>query len=338
MPRRGVHSRIHEEASKAEEEGDVPACWICLGEERRDAQLGALRSPCACRGSVGYVHERCLQEWVQTRARVADTPGLPSCPTCKQRYTGDLLLLLAASSALQLQLDLPCSAESRLITELQSRKMNKEANALLRRRMRWNVLVADDLHPETLQGFCNVASALQELKQLDAAAVLLRRVLKCSEKLLACSGCFRDRSSLLLGRNRLRRKAASHLSPAAAEWEIEEEMQILESERRCVVAIVQDAADALTEVLRSQGRADDAEKQLLRKKAIIRKVWFITLAESQNVLLPLLTFMVGVVISCVLFAVGWGVARQLLLAAVLALFGRRCWTLYHQVDAVGAFD
>lgn len=250
------------------------------------------------------MHERCLQEWVQTRARTSETPGLPSCPTCKEPYRGDLLLLLAASSALQMQLDLPSSAESRLITELQNRKMNREANALLRRRMKWNVLVADELHPDTLQGFCNVASAMRELKQLDAAAVLLRRVLKNAERLLGGSRHLGSWYSLLLGLTQPRQGRAVHLAPAAADWEIEAEVEMLENERRCVLAIALDAADALADLLTKQGRLEEAERQLSRKKALTRKAVFIALADARPLILLLLLFLLGVLLSCALLAVG----------------------------------
>lgn len=271
------------------EEDEEPSCWICLGQERRDAQLGALRSPCACRGSVGHVHERCLQEWVQTHARTSELPGRPSCPTCKQPYRGDLLLFLAASSALQMRLDLPPSAESRLITELQNRKMNREANALLRRRMKWNVLVADELHPDTLQGFYNVASAMRELKQLDAAAVLFRRVLKSAERLQFKS------AEWLVGGRRHRRDSSMRLdigalllTPAAAEWEIEEaEAAIFEHERALAIAV--DAADALADLLKKHGRLEEAERQHSRKIALRCNALTLRLAWAEP--RPLLRFL-----------------------------------------------
>ncbi|XP_049832634.1 E3 ubiquitin-protein ligase MARCHF2-like isoform X2 [Schistocerca gregaria] len=40
---------------------EEPVCRICHGS----AALGALSSPCDCRGSLGYVHLSCLSQWVR---------------------------------------------------------------------------------------------------------------------------------------------------------------------------------------------------------------------------------------------------------------------------------
>lgn len=215
---------------------------------------------------MGHVHERCLQEWVQAHAETSEVHGFPACPTCKERYRGDVVLLLAASSALRLSLDLPPSAESRLVTELQQRRMTREAAALLRRRMRWNVLVADETHPETLQGICNVASAMCEVRQWDAAAVLLRRVLKCCDRLLGTRSIWRSSWRWQL----------PVVAGGDGAWgdEIDrDELEILRYERCCVHTIAQDAAEALVEVLRKLGRHEEAQAQLRRKKALSRSAW-----------------------------------------------------------------
>jgi tetratricopeptide (TPR) repeat protein len=52
---------------------DAPACWICLDED------GQLLQGCACRGTSGYLHAKCLAKSLFT-----------TCPTCKQDFVGEL--------------------------------------------------------------------------------------------------------------------------------------------------------------------------------------------------------------------------------------------------------
>lgn len=213
---------------------------------------------------MGHVHERCLQEWVQSHAESAEVPGIPTCPTCKQAYRGDVLLLLAASSALRMQLDLPPAAESCLVTALQGRRMLREANALLRRRMRWNVLVADEGDPATLQGILNVASAMGEIRQHRAAATLLRRVLKHCAQILGYGAGGRGGSAS--------GALWQCLWPGCLQLDAcDEEAELLEHEHRCVLLIAQGATAALAEALQRQGLHSEAEEQLRRGRALGRK-------------------------------------------------------------------
>merc|ERR1711966_592722 len=106
------------------------------------------------------------------------------CPTCKTHYRGDVLLMLAASQALALQLDLPQSCTARLVTELQDRGMRALAKALQRRISDWKAIVAESGHPDSAWGLMGVAEAMLMLKQLPVAATLMRRVLTSSEKRL----------------------------------------------------------------------------------------------------------------------------------------------------------
>ena len=75
-----------------------PACRICFEE------TGELLSPCACRGSSGFVHEDCLTQWAV--AQRSGSPGSPEawspflqCGTCKQGYTGKAAVALAIAWA-----------------------------------------------------------------------------------------------------------------------------------------------------------------------------------------------------------------------------------------------
>ncbi|KAK9463665.1 uncharacterized protein V1516DRAFT_668395 [Lipomyces oligophaga] len=56
---------------------DRPACRICRGEGTPEEPL---YHPCKCRGSIKYVHQECLQEWLQHSKRK------PVCELCKVRF------------------------------------------------------------------------------------------------------------------------------------------------------------------------------------------------------------------------------------------------------------
>lgn len=49
------------------------ACRICLEEDK------PLVSPCACKGSSGYIHEHCLNKWIETS-------GKNRCEICHEDY------------------------------------------------------------------------------------------------------------------------------------------------------------------------------------------------------------------------------------------------------------
>lgn len=52
---------------------------------------GSLVSPCACRGSVAYVHVGCLKKWHLNLGN----PTSLACPMCEQQYLGDMAEELA---------------------------------------------------------------------------------------------------------------------------------------------------------------------------------------------------------------------------------------------------
>jgi hypothetical protein len=53
-----------------------PICRICLSAGSAEQEL---IQPCACTGTVGYIHAACLTAWVQER-------GSLTCKICQQRY------------------------------------------------------------------------------------------------------------------------------------------------------------------------------------------------------------------------------------------------------------
>eukprot|EP00160_Parvularia_atlantis_P019581 Unigene7739_Nuclearia_a/m.23764 Unigene7739_Nuclearia_a/g.23764 ORF Unigene7739_Nuclearia_a/g.23764 Unigene7739_Nuclearia_a/m.23764 type:complete len:235 (+) Unigene7739_Nuclearia_a:13-717(+) len=58
-------------------------CRICLGGVAEEAELGRLFSPCRCKGSMKYVHVRCLDEW---RNRSTKREVYFQCDLCHFRY------------------------------------------------------------------------------------------------------------------------------------------------------------------------------------------------------------------------------------------------------------
>jgi len=49
------------------------SCRICLEED------GPFVSPCACKGTTAYIHEGCLNQWI-------DTSGATECEICKEEF------------------------------------------------------------------------------------------------------------------------------------------------------------------------------------------------------------------------------------------------------------
>ncbi|KAJ3572518.1 hypothetical protein NP233_g3027 [Leucocoprinus birnbaumii] len=58
-------------------------CRICLDGLEAEGELGKLIRPCLCRGSISYVHVKCLQTWRNTSA---SRSAFFSCPQCHYKY------------------------------------------------------------------------------------------------------------------------------------------------------------------------------------------------------------------------------------------------------------
>ncbi|VDN89625.1 unnamed protein product [Brugia pahangi] len=58
-------------------------CRICLEEDNESNLI----SPCECRGSLQFVHTRCLQQWFDVmHTRVTNTLIIKLCQICKTQY------------------------------------------------------------------------------------------------------------------------------------------------------------------------------------------------------------------------------------------------------------
>jgi E3 ubiquitin-protein ligase DOA10 len=70
----------------SEVESDA-VCWVCCDSETEDTLLP---TGCACRGSGGFSHVKCLVD-----AATHDVARWTSCPTCLQDFTGIMEVRLA---------------------------------------------------------------------------------------------------------------------------------------------------------------------------------------------------------------------------------------------------
>ncbi|GMM55540.1 E3 ubiquitin-protein ligase [Maudiozyma humilis] len=78
-----AHGTIRPINNKANAEGSIPegaTCRICRGESTPD---NPLLHPCMCKGSIKYLHEPCLLEWISARHIDINKPGeTVECDIC----------------------------------------------------------------------------------------------------------------------------------------------------------------------------------------------------------------------------------------------------------------
>lgn len=73
------NAAVRDDSAGGEEEEEEALCRICRG----DGEHEALFAPCACRGSMEWVHPSCLQQWRDTSQ---NPESRVRCETCKQPY------------------------------------------------------------------------------------------------------------------------------------------------------------------------------------------------------------------------------------------------------------
>lgn len=59
-------------------------CWVCFGspEDDKDAEWV---QPCKCRGFSKWVHQSCLQRWIDEKQK-GNSSAAVSCPACNEEY------------------------------------------------------------------------------------------------------------------------------------------------------------------------------------------------------------------------------------------------------------
>ncbi|XP_045556685.1 E3 ubiquitin-protein ligase MARCHF5 isoform X2 [Salmo salar] len=60
------------------------SCWVCFATDEDDRTAEWVR-PCRCRGSTKWVHQVCLQRWVDEKQRGNSTARV-ACPQCNAEY------------------------------------------------------------------------------------------------------------------------------------------------------------------------------------------------------------------------------------------------------------
>lgn len=80
------------------EEQPEKHCWVCFATERDD-HAAEWVSPCRCKGCTKWIHQSCLQRWLDEKQR-GNSGGTVSCPQCGTEYhvsfpkTGPLVYFL----------------------------------------------------------------------------------------------------------------------------------------------------------------------------------------------------------------------------------------------------
>ena len=80
-----------EEEPEVPSERDIGQCRVCFGEENDEDN--PLVTPCACSGSVKYIHVACLQQWLDSRKVMRESENAINyhwrtmgCELCKDPY------------------------------------------------------------------------------------------------------------------------------------------------------------------------------------------------------------------------------------------------------------
>lgn len=66
------------------EEQPEKHCWVCFATERDDHSAEWV-SPCRCKGCTKWIHQSCLQRWLDEKQR-GNGGGTVSCPQCGTEY------------------------------------------------------------------------------------------------------------------------------------------------------------------------------------------------------------------------------------------------------------
>jgi tetratricopeptide (TPR) repeat protein len=155
------------------EDEEEKKCRVCWGDE----DDGPLVQPCVCRGSMKWIHERCLEKWRRTGARV---DAAYRCGQCMDEYR-DALSLELLSARLQAERTDGLATNltlSTLASELEEQGKYDEAETLYREAMEAMRETLGSRHPSTLTSLSNLGKLLHRKGDLDAAGPLLREAVE----------------------------------------------------------------------------------------------------------------------------------------------------------------
>ena len=158
---------------------DEKTCRLCWGDE----DDGPLVQPCACRGSVQWIHQHCLEQWRRTGPR---EDAAYRCGQCMDRYR-DALSLELLSARLQAERtdgQARNSTLSTLAVELKVQGKYDEAGRLYREVLEVRRETLGDRHPDTLASINNLGTLLEAKGDLAAAEPLYREALEVQRETL----------------------------------------------------------------------------------------------------------------------------------------------------------
>ena len=172
-------------AREEEEEEEERTCWLCSefgcieGEDD-----GPLVQPCACRGSIKWIHKHCLDE---LRRDSPKEDAAYRCGQCMDEYH-DALSIELLSARLQAERtdgkEISCTLDA-LAQELQAQGKYDEAEPLYREALKMDRTALGSRHPNTLTAINNLVQLLQFKDDTFAAAEpLLRELLQSRRKTL----------------------------------------------------------------------------------------------------------------------------------------------------------
>mmetsp|Transcript_34031 Transcript_34031/g.56353 ORF Transcript_34031/g.56353 Transcript_34031/m.56353 type:complete len:232 (+) Transcript_34031:152-847(+) len=150
---------------------DACVCWICC--EGQNEQGVLLPMGCACRGSSGMAHVICLVAAAKHNVR-----SWTMCPICKQDYTGEMDIKMAAARW-ELVRDRPAADAERLfvannlaVTLKESAGDNAGALRLMEEVLEVRRRTLGDDDRATLDSIANLAMQHTEMGNFDAALPL----------------------------------------------------------------------------------------------------------------------------------------------------------------------
>jgi len=74
----------YQAAVVAGREDEERQCWVCFASQEDDP-VAAWVAPCLCKGTTKWVHQVCIQRWVDEKQKGNSTAGV-SCPQCGTEY------------------------------------------------------------------------------------------------------------------------------------------------------------------------------------------------------------------------------------------------------------
>lgn len=74
----------YQAAVEAGREDEERQCWVCFASQEDDP-VAAWVAPCLCKGTTKWVHQVCIQRWVDEKQKGNSTAGV-SCPNCGTEY------------------------------------------------------------------------------------------------------------------------------------------------------------------------------------------------------------------------------------------------------------